>query len=248
MAPNDSEGHLNQEQVGESDPTPHHAGKLVRIGILALPLAGFLALGGLLGRYNAPSPRVDFKAAAQVASSNSYIVSQFVGNIVGLALLILGIFALTAFLANTRSRRPAVAAMILSILSVALVLPALGVTTFALPALARAYLNGQEDARVIADALFGNPLRNVIYIPVFALYATGFILFAVAIWRSGVLRKGAALSLGLHAPLVSSFIRPQPNLGVALGALLFILGSIFICLDVFRGPPTRRRRRRQGSE
>ena len=133
-------------------------------------------------------------------------------------------------------------AMILSILSVALVLPALGVTTYALPVLGRAYLNGQEDAKVIADAIFGSPMRNVIYFPAFAFYAAGFILFGVAIWRSGVLRKGAALSLGLHAPLVSSFIKPQPNWGVVLGALLFILGGVFITLDVFRGPPTRRRR------
>jgi len=215
---------------------------LVRVGILALPLSGLLTLWGLLGRYTAPNPHVDFESAAQVASSTSFIVSQFVGNIVGLALLILGIFALTAYLANTRARSLAVAAMILSILSIALVLPALGVTTYALPALGHAYLNGQEDAKVIADALFGNPLRNVIYIPVFALYASGFILFGVAIWRSGVLRKGAALSLGIHAPLVSSFIKPQPNLLVVLGALLFILGSVFITLDVFRGPPARRRR------
>ena len=215
---------------------------LVRVGILALPLSGLLTLWGLLGRYTAPNPRVDFESAAQVASSTSFGVSQFVGNIVGLALLILGIFALTAYLANTRARSLAVAAMILSILSIALVLPALGVTTYALPALGHAYLNGQEDAKVIADALFGNPLRNVIYIPVFALYASGFILFGVAIWRSGVLRKGAALSLGIHAPLVSSFIKPQPNLLVVLGALLFILGGVFITLDVFRGPPARRRR------
>ena len=242
MAADESGGHLNQDQRSVAPPPRQQASNLVRIGILALPLAGFFALGGLLGRYNAPNPRVDFKAAAQVASSNSYIVSQFVGNIVGLALLILGIFALTAYLANTRARSLAVAAMILSILSVALVLPALGVTTYALPALAHAYLNGQEDAKVIADALFSNPLRDVIYIPVFALYAAGFVVFAVAIWRSGVLRKGAALSLGLHAPLVSSFIKPQPNLGVVLGALLFILGGVFISLDVYRGPPTRRRR------
>ena len=214
----------------------------MRVGILALPLSGLLTLWGLLGRYNVPNPRVDFEAAAQTTSSTSFFVSQFVGNIVGLALLILGIFALTAYLANSRARRPAVAAMILSILSVALVLPALGVTTYALPALGHAYLNGQEDAKVIADAIFGNTLRNVIYIPAFALYATGFVLFGVAIWRSGVLRKGAALSLGLHAPLVSSFIKPQPNLLVVLGALLFILGGVFISLDVFRGPPARRRR------
>ena len=215
---------------------------LVRVGILALPLSGLLTLWGLLGRYTAPNPSVDFEAAAKVASSTSFIVSQFVGNIGGLALLILGIFALTAYLANTRARSLAVAAMILSILSIALVLPALGVTTYALPALGHAYLNGQEDAKVIADALFGNPLRNVIYIPVFALYASGFILFGVAIWRSGVLRKGAALSLGIHAPLVSSFIKPQPNLLVVLGALLFIMGGVFITLDVLRGPRARRRR------
>ena len=214
----------------------------MRVGVLALPLSGLLTLGGILGRFNTPNPRVDFEAAAQTASSTSFFVSQFVGNIVGLALLILGIFALTAYLANTRVRSLAVAAMILSILSVALVLPALGVTTYTLPALGHAYLNGQEDAKVIADAIFGNTLRNVIYIPAFGLYGTGFVLFGVAIWRSGVLRKGAALSLGLHAPLVSSFIKPQPNFGVVLGALLFILGGVFISLDVFRGRPARRRR------
>ena len=221
---------------------------LVTFGILALPLSGLLTLWGLLGRYTAPNPRVDFEAAAKVASSTSFIVSQFVGNIGGLALLILGIFALTAYLANSRARSLAVAAMILSILSLALVLPALGVTTYTLPVLGHAYLNGQEDAKAIGDALFGNPLRTVIYIPVFALYATGFILFGVAIWRSGILRKGAALALGIHAPLVSSFIKPQPNLLVVLGALLFIMGGVFITLDVFRGPPTRRRRRREDSE
>jgi hypothetical protein len=230
---------VNQRQRREAR---QHASNLVRVGILALPLSGLLTLGGLLGRYNAPNPRVDFEAAAQAASSTTFFVSQFLGNIVGLALLIFGILALTTYLANTRARRLAVVAMILSILSVALVLPALGVTTYALPVLGRAYLNGQEDAKVIADAIFGSPMRNVIYIPAFALYAAGFILFGVAIWRSRVLRKGAALSLGLHAPLVSSFIKPQPNWGVVLGALLFILGSVFITLDVFRGPPARRRR------
>lgn len=242
MAADETGGQVNQRQSrGTSVPRPHTS-ILVRAGILALPLSGLLTFGGLLGRYNAPSPRVDFEAAARTASSTSYIVSQFVGNIVGLALLIFGILALTTYLANTRVRRLAVAAMILSVLSVALVLPALGVTTYALPALGRAYLNGQEDAKVIAEAIFGNTLRNVIYIPAFALYATGFILFGVAIWRSGIIRKGAALSLGLHAPLVSSFIKPQPTLGVVLGALLFILGGVFISLDVFRGPPARRRR------
>ena len=242
MAPDESKDRLDQQQRRAGEPPRQHASDLVRIGILALPLGGLLTLGGLLGRYNAPNPRADFEAAAQVASSTNFFVSQFVGNVMGLALLILGFLALTAYLANTRSRELALAAMILSIFSVALVLSALGVTTYALPVIARAYLNGQEGAKVIADALFGSPLRSVIFIAVFALYAAGSILFGVAICRSGVLRKGAALSLGLHAPLISSFIRPQPNFGVVLGALLFILGGVFISLDVFRGPPSRSRR------
>jgi hypothetical protein len=57
----------------------------------------------------------------------------------------------------------------------------------------------------------------------------------VAIWRSGTLRKGAAISLGLHAPLVASFARPQPSLIVVVGALLFIVGATLVALDVFRG-------------
>jgi hypothetical protein len=202
---------------------------------LTLPLAGLLGLVGLLSRYVTPNPRVDPEAAARTASSMNYFVSQFVGNVVGLTLLIFGVLALTAYLANTRARRLALAAMVLSIAGIGPVLSALGVTTYALPVLGRAYLDGQQGALATVDAIFNNPLR-IIFVFVFILYGAGFILFGVAIWRSGVLRKGAALSFGLHVPLVSSFIRLQPNPAVVLGALLFILGATLVALDVFRGP------------
>jgi hypothetical protein len=208
---------------------------------LALPLAGLLGLVGLLSRYDTPNPRVDPEAAARTASSMSFFVSQFLGNVLGLTMLIFGLLALTAYLAKTRVRGLALTAMILSILGIAPVLSALGVTTYALPVLGRAYLNGQQGALAIVDAIFNNPLR-VIFVFVFILYAAGFILFGVAIWRSGVLRKGAAISLGLHVPLVSSFIRPQPDPAVVVGALLFILGGALIALDVIRRPHPGRRR------
>lgn len=216
--------------------------KLVRLGILALPVSGVLGLVALLSRYGTPNPSVDPRAAARAASSLSYFVTQFVGNVLGLTLLIFGILALTVYLANTRARRFAIVAMIFSILGVAPVLSALGVTTYALPVLGKAYLNGQQDVLPIIDGIFNNPLR-IIFDFVFVFYAAGFILFGVAIWRSGVLRKPAAISLGLHAPLVSSFIKPQPTLGVVLGVMLFILGGTFIALDVFRGPSARGSRR-----
>jgi hypothetical protein len=209
-------------------------GSLIRLGILALPAAGLLGLVGLLNRYGVPNPRVDPEAAARFASSSYYFASQFAGNVVGLTLLIFGILALTAFLSETRVRGLALVAMILSIAGIAPILSALGVTTYALPVLGRAYLGGQSDALIIVHTIFHNPLR-VIFVFAFLSYGVGFILFCVAIWRSGVLRKGAAISLGLHAPLVSSFVRPQPSAVVVLGALLFILGSTLVALDVFRG-------------
>jgi hypothetical protein len=214
---------------------------LVRLGILTLPLAGLLGLVGLLSRYNTPNPRVDPEAAARTASSMSYFVSQFVGNVVGLTLLIFGVLALTAYLANTRARGLALAAMVLSIAGIDPVLSALGVTIYALPVLGRAYLNGQQGTLAVVEGIFDNPLR-IIFVFVFILYGAGFILFGVAIWRSGVLRKGAALSFGLHVPLVSSFIRPQPDPAVVVGALLFILGGALIALDVIRRPHPGRRR------
>lgn len=103
------------------------------------------------------------------------------------------------------------------------------------PVLGKAYPGGQQDVLTIAEAIFDNPL-GILF--VFVSCAAGFILFGVAIWHSGALRKGAALSLGLNAPLVSSFIRPEPNVSVMLGAVLFILGITLISLDVFRRPST----------
>jgi hypothetical protein len=225
---------LSQEQETEAPAAlQQRVSKPIRFGILALPSAGLLLLVGLLSRYGTPNARTDARAAAQAASSTGFFVGQFVGNILGLTLLIFGLLALTAYLANTRARGLALAAMILSIAGIALILSALGVTTYALPVLGRAYLHGQGDAIAIADDIFNAPASEI-FVPIFVLYSTGFILFGVAIWRSGVLRKGSAIAIGIHAPLFASFIRPQPTIGTVIGALLFILGSGLIASRVYR--------------
>jgi hypothetical protein len=233
MAADESGGHSSQEQRREVSLPRQPISSLVRIGILALPLSGVLTLVGLLSRYGTPNPRADAEAAAQSASSTGFIVGQFVGNILGLTLLIFGLLALTTYLANTRARGLALTAMIFSIAGIALILSALGVTTYALPMIGRAYLDGQEDAITIADAIFNAPAREI-FVIIFLLYSAGFILFGAAIWRSGVLRKGSAIALGIHAPLFASFIRPQPTIGTVIGGLLFILGGGMIASGVFR--------------
>jgi hypothetical protein len=74
--------------------------------------------------------------------------------------------------------------MVLSIAGIALILSALGVTTYALPVIGRAYLKGQEGAVTIADAIFNAPGREI-FVPIFLLYSAGFILFGVAIGALG---------------------------------------------------------------
>jgi hypothetical protein len=216
--------------------TPTTTTNLVRLGIWALPLSGLLVLVAVLGRYNTPNPGVDPILAVSLASSRGYFVSQFVGNVLGLTLLIFGVISLTAYLANTRVRGLAIGGMVLSIVGIALLLSALGVTTYALPAIARAYQSGQQDAPLIIESVFGSPLREM-FVAVILCYSAGFILFSIAVWRSGVLPKRAALPLALQAPLLSFFIRPQPTWATVVGALLFVLGGTLIAFSVFRSPP-----------
>lgn len=217
---------------------------LVRIGILALPLAGLLALVGLLGNYNVPNPQVDPRGAAQVLSSTGYFVSQFVGNVLGFTLLIFGVIALAVYLGNTSVKGLVLGAMVLSLMGIALLLSVSGVAAYALPVVGQAYLDGQQDfidlgsqqgAKGIVVAILGSPAREIVIL-VFFLYSAGFILFGIAVWRSGVLRKGPAIPLALHAPLFSSFIHPYPNWSSIVGALLFIFGSSLIALGVLRKP------------
>jgi hypothetical protein len=196
----------------------HTSSNVIRFGILTLPLSGLLTLVGLIGRYSVPNPHDDPKAAVQAAGSTTYFISQLVGNVLGLTLLIFGLLALTAYLANTRSRGLALAGMVLSIAGIAVGLSGLGVTTYALPEISRAYLSGQQDVLVIVAAIYGGVVREL-FVPVVLLYTAGFILFGVAIWRCGVLPKPAAISFGLHAPLVEGFFRAQLNwVSVVVGA------------------------------
>jgi hypothetical protein len=105
--------------------------KLIRIGILALPLSGLLAIVGLLGNENVPDPRVDPRGAARVLSSTDYFMTQFVGNVLGFTLLIFGVLALTVYLAHTSEKRLALGAMVLSIMGITLLLSVSGVAAYA---------------------------------------------------------------------------------------------------------------------
>ena len=69
------------------------------------------------------------------------------------------------------------------------------------------------------------------------LYVAGFVLWGVAVWRSGVLPKWAGVLVALHAPLL--VFGPLSVVGPVVGALLALVGGGWIALSVLRGSPDR---------
>ena len=210
----------------------------IRLGLLTLPLAGLLITWAAI----ASSAFFDFsnavagpEEAARTYTSLGYFLSHFVGYVVGLTLLTVGVFALTVYLSEIRRERWTMVAMVLSILGIGLLLSHYGLSTYAVPVLGKAYLDGVQNALVLATAIFGGPTQSVFYVA-FLLYSAGFILFGFGVWGSGALPKWAGALLALHAPLLTA---PLPELFSVLGALLLLVGGGWITFAVLRRPPAR---------
>ena len=211
---------------------------MVRLGLLTLPLAGLLVTWAAIASsafFDFSDSAIDPQEAATAYASLGYFLSQFVGYILGLTLLTLGVFALTVYLSEVRGERWTLVAMVLSILGIGLLLSHYGLRTYAVPALGGAYLDGAQNAVELANAIFGDPTQSVFYVA-FLLYSAGFILFGFGVWGSGALPKWAGALLALHAPLLTA---PIPDLFSVLGALLLVVGGGWITFAVLRRPPSR---------
>jgi hypothetical protein len=123
---------------------------LVRLNMLALPLAGLLALVGLYSTIKPGSGGILATADNRAIVSAGYFVSVLLGNVLALTVLIFGVVALYACLANGGQRTLALGAMVSSIVGLALMLSRAGVFANAVPALSRSFLNGKPES--IRDA------------------------------------------------------------------------------------------------
>jgi hypothetical protein len=228
----------------------------VRLGLLTLPLAGLLLTWAAIATsafFDFTGTRLAPEEVARASTSLGYFLSQFVGYVVGLTLLTVGVFALTVYLSEFRRERWTLLAMVLSILGI-------GLSTYGVPVLGKAYLNDVQNAVVLANTILLDGLtRSVLYVA-FLLYSAGFILFGFGVWSSRALPEWAGVLLALHAPL---FTAPLPNLFSVLGALLLLVGGGWITFAILRRPPaqgasaepesrastqTRLRTRRTGTE
>jgi hypothetical protein len=205
---------------------------LTRVGLLALPLAGLLALVGLYSTLQLGWGGILASGDNQAIVSSGYFLSVFLGNILALAVLILGVVSLYAYLANGGQGALALGAMVSSVFGIALTLTTVGVNAYAVPALSRSFLEGKTESIRILDHVFAGPLGTVSTLA-FLLYSAGFILFGLAVWRSGLLPGWAGILVAVHAPLVSG---PFTVVGSVVGALLAVVGGGWIALSAVRGP------------
>ena len=78
---------------------------MVRLGLLTLPLAGLLVTWAAIASsafFDFSGTAIDPQEAATAYASLGYFLSQFVGYILGLTFLTLGVFALTVYLSEVR--------------------------------------------------------------------------------------------------------------------------------------------------
>lgn len=214
---------------------PQNTDGLIRMGILALPLAGILALVGQYGTLKLGSGGILATGDNRAIVGDGYFASQLVGKVLALTLLSFGVVALFAYLANGGERVLALAAMVLSIIGIALIVSGMGVYAYSVPALSRAFLDGNLGSIAMIDSIFAGPFGTMLILA-FLLYSAGFILIGVAIWRSGVLPGLAGVLVAVQAPLISG---PFSVVESVVGSLLAAVGGGWIALSVLRSPPAR---------
>ena len=212
----------------------------IHAGLLALPISGLLTMWSTL--IPQPNPTTEFEAWSRFVTTTDYLISHLLGTNLGIILLIFGVIALGAYLAKGgRTVRLGLMAMVIIIAANALgLMSAGGWSTFAAPAIGRAYLAGMEDAmRVDLGADF-----IVIFMLVIALSFIGNVLLGIAIWRSGILPKWAgaiwiAWAVMFYvAGVLSGFLFTSSSLLTQpIGSFLMAISGGWIVWSALRRPP-----------
>ena len=211
-------------------PAPTTRDKLVRAGIVCLPLYGVATLLSTLTHQ--PDYKTDFPAYAEYVTTSRFLIGHIFGSILGTAIGILGTLALYSVLSKTRAANLALLGLVLAIVGNCLILPLFGVAAFGQPAVGNAYLDGAEAAVGINDDMYGTPLFATA-LPGTLLYSLGAIVLGIAIWRSQYLPRVAAVLYALAIPLIA-FIGIAYGPAQTPGSLMLIAAGLLISVTVLR--------------
>jgi hypothetical protein len=138
------------------------------------------------------------------------------------ALLPLGLIAIATALAETPAARRARRGTLVGVVGIGLVLPAVGVETYAMPVLGRLYLDGVTGVAPALAWMYRGPMTLVMLVGLLLL-ALGAVDLARAAWRSGLLPRGGAVALAvglaLWLPLLPRSVRVADGLLIGIGGV-----------------------------
>jgi hypothetical protein len=201
-----------------------HEPLAIRLGAGALALAAPLFAVFPLVRPFFPldvfSPTLAEVASAPLASP-SWVIAHLL-LVVAFALLPVGLLAVYLHLAGGPAGARALRGLVLALAGTGLVVPAVGVETFAMPVLGRLYLEGVTGVSPALAWIYRGPM-TLVMLPGLALLAAGAIDLARAVGREGTVPRWAALAfatgLSFWLPLLPRPIRVLDGLLIGLGGL-----------------------------
>ena len=158
----------------------------IRAGLWALPLSALVTAWSTLEPQ--PDQEKDPDAWARFVSSDSYQFSHLLGSTAGTILAIFGIFALGCCLANSRVGRLALAAMVIAVAGTALLLVPAVISTFATPAIGKAYLAGNQE---VMQLEFPGSMTGAFILGLLLAFL-GNVLLGISVWGSHMLPRWAA--------------------------------------------------------
>jgi hypothetical protein len=204
---------------------------------LDLPVYGLLTFWATLE--SQPDQTKNPEAWARFVSSITHLLTHLFGSIGGAILAILGVFALGAYLARSRAGGMGLAAMVMMMVSHALFLSVVGLSAFATPGIARAYLAGMQN---VMQVQFGSAQPATFGLGILLLLV-GNVLLGVAVWRSGTLPKWAgaiwaasALMVYMLGAVLAMATTGSSLLTQPLAAVLMVVSGGWTAWSVLRQP------------
>ena len=195
-----------------------------RWGLWALPIWTLLLFFGTLTHQ--PDTRTDFAGFAQYVTTTEFLVSHIFASIVGAAIGVLGLLALSLFLALRVRSRLTVPGLAMAVVGNVMVTAIFGTAAFGQSALGRLYLAGHtEEAVATYNDMYGAPLSATAAAGVLLL-VIGVILLGIAVARSRVLPMWAGIGMavgivvfGVIGVILADFVQ-------SIGAALLVASTV----------------------
>jgi hypothetical protein len=204
----------------------------MRLGAVALGLAALLLAVFPLIRPFFPldptSPEQTLVVASGAIASARWLVAHSIA-MAAFVLLLPGILALYAHLADADREASAFRAMVFSLAGIVLIMPMLGVETHILPIIGRLYLAGRTDIAPIVGLIYLGPALGIFLLGLLLL-AVGSICFAAVIRHTRLLPPWAGI---IFAAGLTFWFPPFPRMVRVVDGVLIGVGGIWLAHSIW---------------